>query len=251
MRPKTLSNHKQNQVRSLTQGVIKGLLQFKLTHDLTAHQIEKMRDNWRDIERGLHEDYPIRESGVIAILSSSGVEGLDDDDVLITDEPVAPEEAINLLGSFPLNQASCAYVFTMLEQYGDDIVSVINPSLYRKRLSWHRAVPGGSKFEAGTHKERVCEAFAIPFGIEDYAISDKIVLSLMRMKAERNSFAHEGEMEMRFDEFFRLAIDVISYIYLMIMPEPQILIVHNSEDQSERFSDAEEMWRELVAAEAK
>ena len=52
-------------------------------------------------------------------------------------------------------------------------------------------------------------------------------------------------MDMAFSEFMHHVLKVICYIYLMLMPYPQILIVHNSDDLTSRFADAEYSWERL------
>jgi hypothetical protein len=244
-----LSSDKKDRIRQFTTATVERLLQFKLIHDLTKQQIEKLRENWRAVEQELHVDYPIAQAGVIAMLAggSVGVEGVYGEDFLITDEPVAPEDIVGLLGTFPFDAASCAFVFTMLEEYGDVLVSLVNPGFAQDRTAWHRGIYGGKKLGRGKGKEKIELAFAEPFGLEEYQISEQIILSMMLIKNERNSFAHAGRMTMPFGEFFRRAMSVICYLFLMMMPEGEILIVHHTDDFSGRFADAEsfrETWIE-------
>src|SRR3954451_19232179 len=105
MKQPSLTARRQSTMRRLTEGVIKGLLQFKLTHDLTAYEIERLRSNWRDVEVELHTNYPLSESGIVAVLENNRVRGLDEEEFFLTDEPIAPEDTVSLLGSFPLNAA--------------------------------------------------------------------------------------------------------------------------------------------------
>jgi hypothetical protein len=230
-------------IKRYTRLTLERLLQFKLTHDLTRHQIQELRAHWRNVEISLHKDYPISDAGVVAQLKAgeAGIAGLDTDEFLITDEPIAPEDVVGLLGMFPLEAASCAYVFTMLEEYGDYLVSILNPDFQQERKSWHRDIHGGTKLGGAKKREKLEIAFAEPFGLTEYQIAHGIILNLMRIKRERNSFAHSGTMEMHFDEFFRLTVSIICYIYLMIVPnENEILIVHRTGDYTERFRAAEQ-----------
>lgn len=246
-----LSPRSVREIRRYTTATIQRLLQFRLTHNLTKYQLEKVRANWRDAELELHDEYPITEAGVIAVLSNgdAGVEGLlRRDEFLITDEPVSPEEIISLLGSFPLDAAAGAYVFAMLEEYGDTLVKMLNPKFEKTRTSWHRDVYAGTKIGGPAKRKKLEIAFGKPFGLEKYAIAADVVLSLMLLKKERNAFAHSGRTDMSFDEFFERALRVICYIYLMVLPSTdEILIVAPKDDLTGRFRDAAELrkaWEE-------
>src|SRR4029077_5854585 len=130
-------------VRRLTKNVVNELLEFKSIYELTALQIERVRENWRAVEAELNQvNRPVRGSGVIATLGANGIEGLDSgEDFLITDELASPETLVQGLGQFPLEAASCAYVFTILEKFGgDDLVEIVNPDFSEERRSWHRDV---------------------------------------------------------------------------------------------------------------
>jgi hypothetical protein len=216
MKMPQLPPDKADQIRRFTKTTTERLLQFKLSHYLTKHLIDKLRVNWRDVEQELHADYPITQAGVIAVLAEggAGVEGIFGDDFLITDEPVAPEDVVSLLGTFPFDAASCAFVFTILEEYGDVIVSIVNPDFTHDRRAWHRRIYGGNELGNAVTSGKIARAFAEPFGFEDRAISEQILLSMMRIKNERNSFAHTGTMTMSFDEFFKRAMSVICYKFL-------------------------------------
>jgi hypothetical protein len=233
-------------VERLTHDAIDRLLDIKSIYDVTALQIAKLRENWREVEAGLHVNYPIRGSGVIATLGSSGVEGLEGEDFLITDEIISPDLVIGGLGQFPLEAATCAYVFTILENYGDCVVSLINPSYEEQRRAWHREVRAGSTLGSGKNAQKDIEGFCSPFEFDPSVVPPQPVLSLKKIKFERNSFAHNGKVTMRFEEFLRCSLEVICYIGLELNPDEEVLIVHRTEDFSERFSDAEEFRRILI-----
>ena len=165
-------------------------------------------------------------------------EGLQPDDFLITDEPAAPEDVVSALGAFPLEAACCAFVFTILERFGDDLVALINPRFSQQRKSWHRDIQGGSKVGGPSKERKLRIAFATPFKIRQSDISRQILLDLMTVKMQRNAFAHGGSMTLSLSEFFRRVMRVICFISLKVMPEEHILVVHRSGDYSGRFAEA-------------
>jgi hypothetical protein len=174
------------------------------------------------------------------------LEGVYDGNYLITDEPIAPEDVVSLLGSFPFDATSSAFVFTILEQYGDVVAGIVNPKFARDRSSWHRGIRGSATLSSAKEIGEAESAFIDAFCFNTKVISDEIVSSITRIKYERNVFAHEGQINMSFDEFYRRAISVICYIFLMLMPEGEILIVHHTDDLSGRFSDAEDFRKRWI-----
>jgi hypothetical protein len=243
---RTSKSKRRREIESIVYGTIERLLTLKQTYDLTSYQLDKLILNWKEIEHTLHGSYPISDAGVIATLSAAeGVEGLQPDDFLITDEPAAPEDVVSALGAFPLEAACCAFVFTILERFGDDLVALINPRFSQQRKSWHRDIQGGSKVGGPSKERKLRIAFATPFKIRQSDISRQILLDLMTVKMQRNAFAHGGSMTLSLSEFFRRVMRVICFISLKVMPEEHILVVHRSGDYSGRFAEALELQRML------
>lgn len=230
----------------VTRHTIERLLDIKSIYEVTSLQIEKLRENWKAVEESLYINYAIRDAGVIAVLGTAGVEGFPGEDFLITDEPASPETLVEGIGRFPLEPATCAYVFTILENYGDNVVELFNPDFAKERKAWHRDVRPGDRLGKGRKAREQLVGFCRPFEFDPDLVPEQPVVNLMLIKRERNSFAHDGEMKMRFQEFFRRTLEIICFIALRIDPDQVILIVHQTEDHSGRFESAEEVRKAVI-----
>ncbi|MBP2302823.1 hypothetical protein [Azospirillum picis] len=227
---------KEIQVLKLTVSTIEEILRIKATYDIHRYIINKAERSYQDFEAELHVDYDITGTGVLATsVNIRTAQEEDDDKIVKTDLPLAPESISENIGSFPLEKATASYLFTILEVYGNSVVDIINPGSINKNKAWHEDVKGFADLRDSVQLDKACEAFGKHFAVPGNLVLDHAARRMVRLKKERNDFAHEGSGKVDVLSYLEDVVTVICQIAFMTTKEER-LSVYPWEDYEGTFS---------------
>ena len=74
--------------------------------------------------------------------------------------PFAPEEIISNLNDYPLQAATAAYAFSLVEVYGNDVANLFKPRSVRPLGSWHADIKFDLDSRDTAQSLRAAAAFA-------------------------------------------------------------------------------------------
>lgn len=226
----------QNAVREKTDEVLQTLLRFHVSYSGARYIHEEATVNWRDLEDRLHNDYPIRGVGIKATRNNLKVINAEFDGFLHQDEDLYPGEVPSELQSFPYQAASAAYAFTLLEGYGDDLVSIVNPGYLKVRQAWHHAVYGDANLRDIGQLAKAKEGLAKPFMCKANKVPKYVVQRLVEIKSVRNEFMHEGSSDIDFDDFFGAVVGTVAFLHFMVLPSENEITLYPYYDYHEKWS---------------
>jgi hypothetical protein len=215
MARKRLSKDDREFIQDATEEVLKNLLRFRVSHDIMAYIRERADDRWPDLEEELHNNYPIKSVELTATRRNlSRVNAADGGFQVEID--VSPEFVTDFLQDFPLGAAAAAYCFTILEGFGDELVSTINPQYANKHKSWRRNVYGDLDLSDPKALEKARRAFAKPFNSDVADVPMYAVERLVKLKKHRNEFMHEGSSSsLVFEEFFGSVLATVCQLFFV------------------------------------
>jgi hypothetical protein len=240
----SLSQTRKREIKSLTTDAIKRLLELGVSHNLFAHVIDENRSDWRSLQDRLHVNYPIEGVGVFATKKNLEKTYAELGGFLHDEQPLAPEEIIYLLGTFPLHASSAVYAFTLLEEYGNGIVNIVNPGyLSRPRSAWHHAVYRDGSLKGRSQIRKARKAFAAAFGKSERHVHEFAAKRLIAIKDARNQFVHEGYSEIDFSSFLAEVIGTVCYIHFLCVPSEKNLKVYPWSDYTGIWTDSSEPIR--------
>jgi len=211
-----ITTEKQAIIRSITIDTLRDLLTFHVSHKAIEFVHEKSTINWRNLEDMLHDEYPVKGVGVIANRKNLNILDAEDGGFLYLEEDLYPGEVSAELSSYPYVAASSSYLFTKLELYGDQLVNIVNPDYLRKHQAWHHGVFGGMPLKTKSERDKARKGFAKPFGKSQTSIPYYSVKRLVKLKAQRNQFIHEGQSEIEFDSYFANIIATVLSVYFLL-----------------------------------
>jgi hypothetical protein len=230
-----ITDTQRTKISSITETVIHRLLTFHVSYSSLQYIHDKASKNWRDLEEELHNDYQIKGIGVKATRENLKIINENDGGFMHLEEDLYPGEVPAELDSFPYKEASAAYVFTILEGYGDDIVGIVNPDYLKKRQAWHHGVYGDADLTNSETLTKAISGFAKPFKVNAEDIPLYAVQRLTAVKAVRNEFIHEGSASVDFNLFFASVIGTVAFIYFSVLPSALELSVYPYEDYSGKW----------------
>jgi hypothetical protein len=221
------------EIRERTEAVLTALLRFKVSYDLRHHMGDKTNSEWNDYARSLHNRYPITGTGIRTSPAILKVRDRDLSQFIIDEVSLAPEVAVEEFDAFPMAAASAAYVFSLLEDYGNSVALLIDPASVGARQAWHRKVWGDPTVSTEVRKAR--EGFAHAFGAAPRKVKIRPVKRLMRLKLQRNGYAHDLDTYLDLDEFFKSVLVVLCQIAYLALPTQPEISVYPFEDLNAQF----------------
>jgi hypothetical protein len=221
------------EIRERTETVLEALLRFKVSYDLRRHMGDKTISEWSDYAASLHNSYPITGTGIRTTPAILTAETRDLSQFIIEEVGLSPETAVEEFDAFPMAAASAAYVFSLLEDYGNTVALLIDPTSVGDRQAWHRKVRGDPAVRPEVHRAR--EGFAEAFGAAPRKVRTRPVKRLMRMKLQRNAYAHDLETYLDFEDFFNSVVVVLCQIAYLASPTQPEISVYPFEDFDEQF----------------
>jgi hypothetical protein len=230
-----LNQRQKTLIKELTTTALYRLLTFHVSFSSLAYIHSQATDDWRNLEEELHQGYPIRGAGILATRRNLRIIDADNGGFLHTDEDLYPGEVPTELQAFPYEAASAAYAFTLLEGYGDEILAIVNPEAQKQRQAWHHGVYGDADLRDPAQLERARKGFAKSFGRNLKSVPRYAVVRLVRIKAARNQFMHEGTQDICFSEFYGMVLATVASIYFLVLPSESSLSAYPYEDYHNKF----------------
>jgi len=191
------------------------VLRLKLGLDIYDYTLKKQLENYRELEAELDVNYPIKGTAVrfssdsfIKWTSTSDNYKIVDDNKDMSSIDITDAQASE---PFRYKEMTFVYLFTVLEDFGNSIISLVNNNFYtseiQKGKSWHSKV---NKYAKADGKDLV-KGFADPFNLQKIDIDEKYVNLLFNLKQTRNSIAHE----LQYPEIDNFKTDVHSLIIMI------------------------------------
>lgn len=192
-------------VLAVVRPALRTLLELGVKYRLHKHIIDEKQRDWRELEAELSYTalHKIRGFGIIATRENIEIQD---------SEEMGSDEISPLANQIPFDAAMASYSFTILEAFGDEVVSIVNPSFTKTRVSWHRQIPADSK-KIPSDPIRASELFTEPFGLPPHRGYVPAIKALSGLKRARNDFAHRGESYLDFENFYRDVLLVATHIY--------------------------------------
>ena len=232
--PNTEDLTNDEKISKLTNEAIEKILEFVLAHRTMEFIYDETMNNWREFEDSISHGYPIKAAGIIATLDN--LDKLREGSFYHEDELVYPGEATDALNNIYLKQASAAYVFTILELYGDGVSNITQPGHLPDFRSWHNSIKGTINLSDNTALEAARKKFGEPFNINENSIPNFIIAYLVEIKNLRNKYMHKGHAAIDFEDFTKKALALICFIHLTLVPTDTSLALYPYEDYYEKYS---------------
>jgi hypothetical protein len=215
---KRLSPQQKDNFKHLTKSFLKEVVRFKCTYDVMVYLQNDALRFGGNFEERMSINYPINGIGIRATPSNlnkfNAVDG-----GFIDEQAIAPDEVTPHVTDFPLAAASAAYLFTLLEGFGDDLVTLVNPAYSKTNHAWHREVSGkvNTKDQKALQQARL--GFAKAFNLKPEDISLVMTARLVHLKKARNKFMHEAERMVDLENFIRYIVAIVCHLYFIFLPK--------------------------------
>jgi hypothetical protein len=213
-----ISKKDRREISSLTKETLDTLLKLHVSCRAINFAHERLFNEWRNFVELLHQNYPIKGTGIVATKTNLRVNDAEDGGFIHMDVDLLPDEIIAEMQSFPQDAASAAYVFTLLEDFGDRLVDIVNPGILQARQAWHAAVNADLNLKKVGDRKKARSRLAKIFAKNEKLISRDFLVRLQRIKILRNEFMHEGNPDINFDKFLYDALAIASFLYFLILP---------------------------------
>ncbi|WP_429578527.1 hypothetical protein [Paraburkholderia youngii] len=213
-------------MRNLTHDALTTQLTFRVAFRATDYLHTESLDNWREFRDRLHNGYPVSGVGIRATRRSLRIVDGEAGGFLHENEDIDPEDATGELPWFPYEAASAAYSFTLLEGFGNELCEIVNPGYLKNRQAWHHGIYGDTDLADKTQLKKARDAFVKPFGCKVDRAKQYAVRRVIDIKRERNSFMHEAEVDVRFEDFHNKVLATIASLYFLVLPSGRELSVY-------------------------
>ncbi len=225
-----------NSIREITIDALTMLMRFRTSYDVAAYLLDRAHANWREFEAGLENEYPIKGCGVIADKTLVSAWTMRKETLLQDEQDMGSHEVSEELSTYPLATASLGYVFSILEEYGDEITRRVNPAFVKDKSAWHRKVfmPDGDPTSKDLRSIR--NGFAAAFCVEPSMVHPPIASALCILKDARNLIFHKRESGYDFARAFSAVVAIICHIYFLVTKDDVPLKVYTWNDYHRRFS---------------
>lgn len=233
----SITKKKKGAVIKIVKDAIKQVLRFQVAYDLTRYLSDKTHGQWVDLASALHNQYPLKGMGLIA-----DTKALDYPDgelrgqVIFDEVDLAPETAIEQKDDYPIDAASLAYIFTILEIAGDEVAAVINGVPKAGRSSWHSRAYGDLDTKDRAQIDAVRDAFAKVFNVPAKRWKRRSIERLVWLKAQRNAFAHERATNVDYHRSVDYTLMLLVQLASIADPSGDALKVYPFEDYHGQFS---------------
>jgi hypothetical protein len=217
-------------VQETIQASIEALLKLGINFRLHRYLFDRHSTEWRNLEAELHVGYPVQSLGIIATPTN-----IQKHHFLHDEEPVAPEDIVHMVGDPIFNAAMAAYAFTIIEVCGDKVATCVKQTK-TKQKAWHTEIKQNYELDIRDAENQKAK-FAKPFDGDANLVTAKSVVRLARMKAARNEFAHQGDVNVDFDQFLEDALAVLCQVYFLCLPCETQLKIYPWEILADKWED--------------
>jgi hypothetical protein len=225
-----------NNIREITTDALEMLMRFRTSYDVARYLLDQSHVNWREFENGLESDYPIKGCGVIAdrVLVSNWT--MTNETLLQDEQDIGSHEVSDELSTYPLETASLVYMFSLLEEYGNEVTRRVNSAFLKDRSAWHRKVfiPDGDPTNIDLKRMQI--GFAAAFNLEPTMVQLPIASALGILKDARNYIVHKREAGYDFAKAFSAVVAIICHIYFLVTKDDEPLKVYPWYDYQEHFT---------------
>ncbi|MNH67412.1 hypothetical protein D3C73_194660 [compost metagenome] len=149
--------------------------------------------------------------------------------------PLAPEEIISNLNDYPLQAATAAYAFSLVEVYGNDVANLFKPGSVRPLGSWHTDIKFDLDSRDTAQSLRAAAAFAKLFDGDPADIKPASVIRLVAMRRARNDYVHRKDTGIAFDRFLVYCLAVVCQIHFLKASDQSALKVYPWEAFDEKW----------------
>ena len=233
-----LGPRQREKVIALVEGCLDRLIRFRLSYDSTIYLLRRAKANWREIDLEITERRIVKAVGVVA--KRYEMQDNSSPSRFLVEEQADSETVLQSL-DFPIEAAAINYIFTLVEMYGDAIVSVVNRKFFIGKYApknWHSRIHGDADIDDAEKLIRMRRALAEPFRLDVSDVPMFTVAMTIELKRVRNDFAHTASTDSTFEVLFSYAVDLVCQIYFWTIDDEEILIEYPFTEFSSRFRDA-------------
>jgi len=182
-------------LKNLFEQTITNVIKLKLGIDVYEYLFDYKRREYRNFESELDNDNSIRGTQVrLNTRLFDEWEAAKDNNSLVNDRMLI--SSIDITSElvdepFRYKEMSLVYLFTILEDFGNSVVEIVNNQYYSEKITgeqkaWHSGVNPFAKSKG----KNLADAFAKPFALTANDIDKKFVTLLYELKEKRNRIAH-------------------------------------------------------------
>ncbi|ELE7133148.1 hypothetical protein ACPV5H_25940 [Vibrio harveyi] len=201
-------------IKLRTERFLHEVLEFEFSYQTQLHVREKIEaDTDRfEVEQSV-TGYPVRGSGIIASMVNIVSWSLHNETLIIDEQLVDPVETSDAVSFFPLDSVSIVYLYSLLEEYGNDIADHLAVTQRRRFQAWHSSVYADTDLNDPAKVQAMKTSFCNVFGFNTNSVPDTVIKSLVRLKLERNLIVHELEHSNSFYLCFKYVVLIACCIY--------------------------------------
>ena len=197
-------------IMALAIPALDSMLTLATTFRIQRHILEKTEGNFREFEAEAAVNLSIKGTGVIAKRDDVCKQ-----DFFLDNIGLGSYELAAYINSFPLEAAAASYLFTMLEVFGNDVAEVISHGHIARNKAWHEDIKGFADMRDSVQVQKAREAFARHFAASANGVPEVAARRIVKLKYERNRFAHDGSLQVSFDSFIRDTVAILCHIVFL------------------------------------
>ena len=232
------SPQQQRKIVKLTVAVIRQMLTLATTMKIQTYLLDKTAAAFRDFESEIAElegRNTIHGTGIVAVRAEMQIERPTyEQGFFYNDVPLGSYELGAYIDAFPLSAAAASYLFTLLEVFGDDVAEILNAGGIDTNKAWHEDVKGFADLRDKVQVGKMRQAFAKHFKASADDVPETAAHQIVRLKKQRNDFAHDGVLNSGFSNFLEDVLAVVCHIAFLTTSEDRIS-VYPWEDHMETF----------------
>lgn len=226
-----------SQIENFTGQTVRRLQRLQVSFRLNKYTQDRLYADQGAMEIELHsKEYPVRASGIVAARAILSALDKNIGTFYFGEELVAPEAAVPEFWDFPLAAASAAYVFTIIEDYGNTIAKLNRPISIRQGSSWHAPIYGDLNLSDRAAVDKARGKVAAIFQVSRSRIPVRSIRRMVWLKRHRNAYAHEMETSVDFEQFFTYSLSMVCQVAFLCGAWMQEIKEYPYEDFEHRYS---------------
>ena len=229
----------QNKIFNLAIDTLDSMITLGVSVRIQSYVMDDKTRNFREFESELAQQEgtgPIQGIGLLA-LREDMVKELPsyEQGIVFKEVPLAVDDLTPMLSGFPLDAAAASYAYTMLEVFGDEASALVHPGSLKGYDSWHKDIYGDMNVKDLQRLTATRKAFCKHFNADPEDVDYGTVKKMIRIKNERNMFAHKGHADVNFERFLEDVMTVVCHLTFLLTDEDRIS-VYPWEDYEDTFS---------------
>ena len=207
-------------IKDIFDRTISKAIKLKLGLEIYEFTSNKLISNYVDFEEELEVNYPIKGTEVKFSINAflKWSETTQNISIVNSKKDLSSIDITNEIVTEPIRHKEMlfVYLFSILEDYGNSLIEVVNSVYYTKEIikhgkSWHSKVNQFAKAKG----EDLVTGFAMPFNLQKEDVSEKFVNLFYGLKEKRNRIVHKlqyPEIENFYTDVQSLIV-IICYLY--------------------------------------